>query len=437
MSVQMSSIESIKAREILDSRGNPTIEVEVTLIDGVVGVASVPSGASTGKYEAVELRDGDKSRYNGLGVLKAIDHVNNDIAPEISGMPALEQAAIDQRMIELDGTANKSRLGANAMLGVSLAVAKAGANFLGLPLYHYLGGAKISLLPVPMLNILNGGKHALNSTDFQEFMIVPVGAANFRRAIQMSSEVYHSLGKVLRDKGLNTSIGDEGGFAPQLSSNKEALELILTAIRLAGYKAGEDLFLALDPAASSFYQGGKYVLSREGATLTSVEMIDYYAKLVSDYPVISIEDGLGEDDWAGWMLLMAKLGKEIQIMGDDLYVTNMKRLERGIAEKTSNSILIKPNQIGTLSETLSVIERAQKAGWTTVISHRSGETEDTTIADLAVATGAGFIKSGAPCRGERLAKYNRLLKIEEEVGSSARYPGKQAFYNLERMKSWK
>jgi len=437
MSVQMSSIESIKAREILDSRGNPTIEVEVTLIDGVVGVASVPSGASTGKYEAVELRDGDKSRYNGLGVLKAIDHVNNDIAPEISGMPALEQAAIDQRMIELDGTANKSRLGANAMLGVSLAVAKAGANFLGLSLYHYLGGAKVSLLPVPMLNILNGGKHALNSTDFQEFMIVPVGATNFRRAIQMSSEVYHSLGKVLRDKGLNTSIGDEGGFAPQLSSNKEALELILTAIRLAGYKAGEDLFLALDPAASSFYQGGKYVLSREGATLTSVEMIDYYAKLVSDYPVISIEDGLGEDDWAGWMLLMAKLGKEIQIMGDDLYVTNMKRLERGIAEKTSNSILIKPNQIGTLSETLSVIERAQKAGWTTVISHRSGETEDTTIADLAVATGAGFIKSGAPCRGERLAKYNRLLKIEEEVGSSARYPGKQAFYNLERMKSWK
>ena len=433
----MASIESIAAREILDSRGNPTIEVQVTLIGGVLGVASVPSGASTGKYEAVELRDGDNSRYNGLGVLKAVDHVNNEIAPEITGMSALEQTAMDQKLIELDGTANKSRLGANAILGVSLAIARAGANFLELPLYRYLSGANAPLLPVPMLNILNGGKHALGSTDFQEFMIVPVGAANFGKAMQMSSEVYHSLGKILKDKGLNTNIGDEGGFAPQLSSSKEALEVILAAIDLAGYKAGGDLFLALDPAASSFYQNSRYVLSREGITLTSVEMVDYYAKLVSDYPVISIEDGLGDDDWAGWLLLMAKLGKEIQLVGDDLYVTNMERLERGIAEKTSNSILIKPNQIGTLSEALAVIERAQKAGWTTVVSHRSGETEDTTIADLAVATQAGFIKSGAPCRGERLAKYNRLLKIEEELGEDARYPGKQAFYNLEKMKSWK
>jgi len=433
----MASIESVAAREILDSRGNPTIEVEVTLIGGVVGVASVPSGASTGKYEAVELRDGDNSRYNGLGVLKAVDHVNNEIAPEITGMSALEQTAIDRKLIELDGTANKSRLGANAILGVSLAIARAAANFLGLPLYRYLSGAKTSLLPVPMLNILNGGKHALGSTDFQEFMIVPVGAANFGKAMQMSSEVYHSLGKVLKDKGLNTNIGDEGGFAPQLSSSKEAIEVILAAVDLAGYKAGGDLFLALDPAASGFYQNGRYVLSREEITLTSIEMVDYYAKLVSDYPVISIEDGLGEDDWAGWLLFMAKLGKEIQLVGDDLYVTNMERLERGITEKASNSILIKPNQIGTLSEALAVIERAQKAGWTTVVSHRSGETEDTTIADLAVATQAGFIKSGAPCRGERLAKYNRLLKIEEELGESARYSGKQAFYNLEKMKSWK
>jgi len=437
MHLEMASIESIEAREILDSRGNPTIEVEVTLIDGVVGVASVPSGASTGKYEAVELRDGDKSRYNGLGVLKAVDHVNSEIAPEIADMSALEQTAIDQKLIDLDGTANKSRLGANAMLGVSLAIANAGANYLGLPLYRYLSGAKACLLPVPMLNILNGGKHALGSTDFQEFMIVPVGAANFGKAMQMGSEVYHSLGRVLKDKDLNTNIGDEGGFAPQLSSSKEALEVILAAIDLAGYKAGEDLFLALDPAASSFYQDGKYVLSREEITLTSVEMVDYYARLVSDYPVISIEDGLGEDDWPGWLLLMAKLGREIQLVGDDLYVTNMERLERGITEKASNSILIKPNQIGTLSEALAVIERAQKAGWTTVVSHRSGETEDTTIADLAVATQAGFIKSGAPCRGERLAKYNRLLKIEEELGEGARYPGKQAFYNLEKMKSWK
>jgi len=430
----MASIKSVKAREILDSRGNPTIEVEVALADGTIGIAAVPSGTSTGKYEAVELRDGDKSRYRGLGVLKAIEHVNTEIASAIVGMSPLEQAAIDQRLIELDGTANKARLGANAILGTSLAVAKVGANFRGVPLYRYLGGARAKQLPVPMLNILNGGKHASGSVDFQEFMIVPVGAANFHKAMQISSEVYHSLRKVLEDKRLNTNVGDEGGFAPPLSSNKDALELILAAIGMAGYKAGQDLFIALDPAASTLYQHGKYVLSREGVALSSVEMIDYYVKLVSDYPVISIEDGLAEDDWANWSLLTAQLGKKTRIVGDDLYATNMKRLQKGLAQKASNSILIKPNQIGTLSETLSVIKRAQQAGWTTIISHRSGETEDTTIADLAVASNAGFIKSGAPCRSERLAKYNRLLRIEEDLGKAAHYPGKRVLYNLERMK---
>ncbi len=437
MDFEMAIIEGVKGREILDSRGNPTVEVEVTLVDGSVGLASVPSGASIGKYEAVELRDGDKYRYNGLGVLKAVEHVNNDIASAIMGMSALEQVAIDGKLIELDGTANKSRLGANAILGVSLAVAKAGADFLGLPLYRYLGGAKTNLLPVPMLNIMNGGKHALDSTDFQEFMVVPMGAANFTRAMQMSSEVYHSLHKVLKEKGLNTNVGDEGGFAPKLSSNREALELIVAAIKAAGYKPGKDLFLALDPAASSFYQDGKYVLSREGVALSSEQMVDYYADWVSNYPIISIEDGLAEDDWEGWLLLEARLGKEIQLVGDDLYVTNIKRLERGIAEGASNSILIKLNQIGTLTETLNVVRRAQKAGWTAVISHRSGETEDSTIADLAVAVEAGFIKTGAPCRGERLVKYNRLLGIEDELGASALYPGKEALYNLEKPKEWK
>jgi enolase len=430
----MASIERVKAREILDSRGNPTIEVEVILVDGTTGVASVPSGASTGKYEAVELRDGDKSRYGGLGVLKAMEHVNGEIASAIAGMSALEQAAVDQRLIELDGTANKARLGANAILGTSLAVAKAGAGFRGLPLYRYLGEASAHLLPVPMLNILNGGKHALGSTDFQEFMIMPVGAANFNKALQISSEVYHSLRKVLEDKGLSTNVGDEGGFAPRLPSNKDALELILAAIDMAGYKAGQDLFIALDPAASTFYQDGKYVLSQEGVTLDSPEMIDYYVKLASDYPIISIEDGLAEDDWASWSLLTAQLGKQIKLVGDDLYATNIERLEKGIAQKASNSILIKPNQIGTLSETLAVIKRAQQAGWTTIISHRSGETEDTTIADLAVASNAGFIKAGAPCRSERLAKYNRLLRIEDDLREVAQYHGKRALYNLERMK---
>lgn len=433
MPSQIASIKSVRAREILDSRGNPTVEAEVLLADGTVGIASVPSGASTGKYEAVELRDGDRSRYRGLGVLKAIEHVNTEIASAIAGMSVLEQTAIDQRLIELDGTANKSRLGANAILATSLAVAKAAASFRHVPLYRYLGGARAKQLPVPMLNILNGGKHASGSVDFQEFMIVPVGASNFRKAMQMSSEVYHSLRKVLEDQTLSTNVGDEGGFAPQLSSNKDALELILAAIDRAGYEPGEDLFIALDPAASTFYEDGKYVLSREGVTFSPTEMIDYYVKLVSHYPIISIEDGLAEDDWANWLSLTARLGKKIQIVGDDLYATNMKRLEKGTAQKASNSILVKVNQIGTLSETLAVIERARQAGWTTIVSHRSGETEDTTIADLAVASNAGFIKSGAPCRSERLAKYNRLLRIEEELGKAAHYPGKRVLYNLERI----
>ena len=428
------SIKSVIAREILDSRGNPTVEVQVLLTDDSTGIAAVPSGASTGKHEAVELRDGDKSRYGGLGVLKAVEHINGEIASAMAGMSALEQEAIDQHLIKLDGTANKSRLGANAILATSLAVAKAGASFRGVPLYRYLGGAKANLLPVPMLNILNGGKHARGSTDFQEFMIMPVGAVNFKQAMQISSEVYHALHRVLEDKGLNTNVGDEGGFAPQLPANRDALELILTAIDKAGYKAGRDVFIALDPAASALYQAGKYVLSHEGITLSSSEMIDYYVKLVSDYPVISIEDGLAEDDWAGWSLLTAKLGKQAQLVGDDLYATNIARLEKGISQKASNSILIKVNQIGTLSETLSVIKRAQKAGWTTIISHRSGETEDTTIADLAVASNAGLIKAGAPCRSERLAKYNRLLRIEQDLGKAAQYPGKKALYNLQRIK---
>jgi enolase len=434
MPLEMASIKSIRAREILDSRGNPTVEAEVVLADGTLGIASVPSGASTGKHEAVELRDGDKGRYRGLGVLKAIEHINTEIAPAIAGMSALKQAEVDQRLVELDGTVNKARLGANAILATSLAVAKAGASFRRVPLYRYLGGARAKQLPVPMLNILNGGKHASNSVDFQEFMIVPVGAANFHKAMQMSSEVYHSLRKVLEDKGLSTNVGDEGGFAPQFLANKDALNLMLAAIDKAGYKAGRDLFIALDPASSTFYQDGKYVLSREGVTLSPTQMIDYYVKLVSDYPVVSIEDGLAEDDWANWSLLTARLGKQIQLVGDDLYATNAKRLEKGIAQKASNSILIKVNQIGTLSEALAVIERAQRAGWTIIVSHRSGETEDTTIADLAVASNAGSIKAGAPCRSERLAKYNRLFRIEEELGKAAHYHGKRVLYSLERMK---
>ncbi len=415
------TIKTIKAREILDSRGNPTIEVQVGLSDSATGIAAVPSGASTGKYEAVELRDGDKCRYGGLGVCKAVNNVNNRIAPALAGMVASEQANIDQRLLELDGTADKSNLGANAILGVSLATAKAAANSANLPLYRYLGGTAARLLPVPMMNILNGGKHAADSTDFQEFMVVPAGATSFSQALQMGTEIYQALKKAIKVKGLNTNVGDEGGFAPSLASNKQAVELILTAIDLAGYKAGDDCFIALDPAASSFYSGGKYVLSKDGVTLNSNEMITYYAKWVSSYPIVSIEDGLDEDDWSGWVSLTSKLGKKIKLVGDDLYTTNLERLERGIAQKASNAILIKPNQVGTLSETLATVKRAQQVGWTTIISHRSGETEDTTIADLAVAVGSGLIKTGAPCRSERVAKCNRLLKIEEELGANAHY----------------
>ena len=419
-------IQSIKAREILDSRGNPTVEAEVILSDDVSGIAAVPSGASTGKHEAVELRDGDKCRYGGLGVLKAVSNVNNQIAPALLGMTASAQEKIDGKMLELDGTPSKSNLGANAMLAVSLAAAKAAASSARLPLYRYLGGSGARLLPVPMLNILNGGKHAADSTDLQEFMVVPAGADGFGQALQMATEIYHALKKAIKVKGLNSNVGDEGGFAPSLESNKQAVELILAAIDLAGYKAGKDCFIALDPASSSFYVDGKYVLSKEGLRLNSEEMINYYANWVSSYPIVSIEDGLDEDDWSGWVSLNSRLGKKIKLVGDDLYTTNLKRLEQGIAQKASNAILIKPNQVGTLSETLAAVRRAQQVGWATVISHRSGETEDTTIADLAVAVGSGLIKTGAPCRSERVAKYNRLLKIEEELGTKARFAGKEA-----------
>jgi len=426
----MSTIRDIKAREILDSRGNPTLEVEVRLDDGVREQAAVPSGASTGKYEAVELRDRDDARFNGLGVLQAIANVNKRIATAIVGMPATDQAAIDHKLIELDGTANKSKLGANAILGTSLAVAHAAANQLDTPLYRYLGRADAYTLPVPMLNILNGGRHATGSTDFQEFMVMPTGAKSFSHALQISAEVYHSLKRVLEDKGLNTNVGDEGGFAPSLPSNKAAVEVILLAIEKAGYKPGRDCFIALDPAASEFYKDGQYVLTKEGVSLSSQEMVDYYVNWASSYPIISIEDGMAEDDWDGWQLLTQKLGSKIQLVGDDLYVTNVNRLSRGISLKASNSILIKLNQIGTLTETITAIKLAKQAGWTTIVSHRSGETEDTTIADLAVGLGTGQIKAGAPCRSERTAKYNRLLKIEDELGKSAHFAGIKAFYNL-------
>ncbi len=428
----MSTIENIKAREILDSRGNPTLEVEVKLSDGTIGRAAVPSGASTGKYEAVELRDGDDSRFNGMGVLKAVTNVNEYIAAAIIGMLATDQPAIDRRLIELDGTANKSRLGANAIVGTSLAVAHAAANHLNMPLYHYLGRAITYNLPVPMMNIVNGGKHAANSTDFQEFMVVPVGASSFSHALQMGTQVYHQLKRVLKDKGLNTNVGDEGGFAPSLSSNKEAVEAILSAIEGAGYKPGRDCFIALDLAASEFYKDGQYILAREGTSLSTNEMVNYYVKWASSYPIISIEDGMAEDDWDGWQLLTQKLGGGVQLVGDDLYVTNVNRLSQGINLKASNSILIKPNQIGTLTETIAAIKTAQQAGWTAIVSHRSGETEDTTIADLAVGLNTGQIKTGAPCRSERTAKYNRLLRIEDELGESASFAGTQAFINLKR-----
>ena len=392
----MAKISRIRAREILDSRGNPTVEVEVELSDGTIGRAAVPSGASTGKYEALELRDGDSARFKGKGVLTAVNNVNQKIAPTIVGMSATDQTAIDHKLIELDGTPNKSRLGANAILGVSLAVAHAAANQAHIPLYHYLGKAKTYTLPVPLMNILNGGKHAADSTDFQEFMVVPAGTTSFRHALQMGTEIYHSLKKVLQDKGLNTNVGDEGGFAPSLPSNKHAIEAVLSAIEKAGYQPGRDCFIALDPAASEFYQDGRYVLAKEKVSLSSTEMVEYYVKWVSAYPIISIEDGLAEDDWDGWQLLTQKLGDKIQLVGDDLYATNVNRLTRGIKLKASNSILIKPNQIGTLTETIAAIKMAQQAGWTAVVSHRSGETEDTTIADLAVGLNTGQIKAGAP-----------------------------------------
>jgi enolase len=426
----MSTIKNIKAREILDSRGNPTLAVEAELADGTIGAAAVPSGASTGKHEAVELRDGDKSRYNGKGVLKAVGNVNGPITSAIKGMSALDQGKIDESLIKLDGTPNKAKLGANAILGASLAVAHAAANGKHLPLYRYLSNAPKYTLPVPMMNILNGGKHAENSTDLQEFMVVPAGAKSFSRAVQTGSEVYHALKKVLEGRRLNTNVGDEGGFAPSLPSNKDAVEAILAAIESAGYKPGRDCFIALDPASSEFYRDGKYVLTREGRTLTSAEMVEFYVKWVAAYPIISIEDGMAEDDWAGWQLLHKKLGDRIQLVGDDLYVTNVARIKKGIELKASNSVLIKLNQIGTLTETIEAIETARGAGWTAIVSHRSGETEDTTIADLAAGLGTGQIKSGAPCRSERTAKYNRLLKIEAELGEKAEYTGERAFYKL-------
>ncbi|MAG14997.1 MAG: phosphopyruvate hydratase [Dehalococcoidales bacterium] len=428
----MSTIKQVKAGEILDSRGNPTLEVAVELSDGTTGRAAVPSGASTGKYEAVELRDGDKARFNRLGVLRAASNVNEDIAAAITGMPAAEQSTIDHKLIELDGTDNKSHLGANAILGTSLAVAWATANQLKTPLYHYLGRANSYTLPVPLMNILNGGKHAANSTDFQEFMVAPAGATSFRHALQIGAEVYQSLKKVLKGRGLDTNIGDEGGFAPSLPSNQDAIEAVLSAIEKAGYKPGKDCYIALDPASSEFFQDGKYILSREGASLSSAEIVDYYVKLAADYPLISIEDGMAEDDWDGWQLITKKLGRRVQLVGDDLYTTNVNRLGRGINLKASNSILIKLNQIGTLTETIDAIKLAQQAGWTAIVSHRSGETEDTTIADLAVGLNAGQIKAGAPCRSERTAKYNRLLRIEDELGRNARFAGMGAFYNLKR-----
>ncbi len=428
----MTFIEDIFGREILDSRGNPTVEVEVQLECGAVGRAAVPSGASTGVHEAVELRDGDDARYGGKGVLKAVDNVNSLIADELWGFDALDQVGLDEYLIELDGTANKGKLGANAILGVSLAAAKAAAAATGLPLYRYIGGVSAQTLPVPMMNILNGGKHATDGPDLQEFMAMPVGASSFAEALRWGAETYHALKKVLKAKGYNTGVGDEGGFAPALKSNEEAVELIVEAIQRAGYEPGRDIFVALDPAASEVFQDGKYMLKKEGRTLTGEQMVDFYEAWVDKYPIISIEDGLAEDDWDTWVLMQKRLGGRLQIVGDDLLVTNVERLQEGIERRAANSILIKLNQIGTLTETLAAIEMAKRAGWTAVVSHRSGETEDTTISDLVVATNAGQIKTGAPCRSDRVAKFNQLLRIEEELGVMAVYAGMSAFYNIER-----
>ncbi len=420
----MSEIINLNAREILDSRGNPTIEVEVELESGVISIAAVPSGASTGEHEAVELRDGDNTRYNGKGVLKAVTNVLDIIAPEIIGMEVTDQVMIDQIMIDLDGTNNKGKLGANAILGVSLAVARAAALELDIPLYKYLGGTNAKLLPVPMSNIMNGGSHADNNIDLQEFMIMPLGAASFKQALQMNAEVFHALKSHLKKNGFATGVGDEGGFAPDLSSNEEALQVIVKAIENAGYRPGVDIFIALDPAASEFYQNGKYHLKADNKDLTSSQMIDYYENLIDKYHIVSIEDGLAEDDWDGWIEMTKRLGHKIQIVGDDLFVTNVERLKMGIEKKAANSILIKLNQIGTVSETLDTIELAKTHGYTTVISHRSGETSDTFIADLAVAVNSGQIKTGSLCRSERIAKYNQLLRIEEELMEVAQFKGK-------------
>ncbi len=430
----MSVIELVYAREVLDSRGNPTVEVEVALESGAVGRAIVPSGASTGAFEAVELRDGDKGRYIGKGVEKAVANVNEIIAPELEGMDAFDQPAIDALMIELDGTHNKGKLGANAILGVSMAVARAAAEELGLPLFQYIGGVNAKQLPVPMMNILNGGEHADNSVDVQEFMILPVGAKSFREGLRMGAEVFHSLKKVLSERGLACGVGDEGGFAPNLGSNREALELIVEAIEKAGYKPGDDVKLGLDVAATEMYdkETKLYDLKHEGKKLTAEQMVDLYEEWVNNFPIVTIEDGLDEEDWDGWKVLTERLGKKVQLVGDDLFVTNTERLERGIEAGVANSILIKVNQIGTITETLDAIEMAKRAGYTAVISHRSGETEDTTIADLAVAVNAGQIKTGAPSRTDRVAKYNQLLRIEEMVGEQARYCGMKSFYNLKK-----
>jgi enolase len=421
-------ITQVFGREILDSRGNPTVEVEVWLDCDSMGRAAVPSGASTGVHEALELRDGDKSRYGGKGVLKAVEHVNEEIAEVLFGMDALDQAGIDKAMLDLDGTPNKSKLGANAILGASMAVARAAADAVGLPLYRYLGGVPAKLLPVPMMNIMNGGAHAnWQGTDLQEFMIAPVGAANFREAVRWGAETYHALKAVLKSKGYATGVGDEGGFAPTLKTNAEAVELIVTAIQKAGYKPGEDICIALDPASSGFYEDGLYNLRTEGRKVTSAEMVAMYADWVKKYPIVSIEDGLAEDDWEGWALLNQTIGNQIQLVGDDIFVTNVERIARGITEKTANSVLIKLNQIGSLTETIDAIQMAFKAGWTAMVSHRSGETVDSFIADLTVAMGTGQLKTGAPCRSERVEKYNQLMRIEDELGDAAVYAGRKAF----------
>jgi len=428
----MSIITQVYAREILDSRGNPTVEVEVVLEDGTMGRAAVPSGASTGVHEAVELRDGDKRRYVGKGVIKAVENVNDVIADHLIGLDATRQIEIDELLIRLDETPNKAKLGANAILGVSMAVAKAAANYVGLPLYQYLGGTNAHELPVPMMNILNGGQHADNNVDIQEFMIMPVGAPNFSECLRMNVEIYHALKSILKEKGLSTGLGDEGGFAPNLESNAEALDVIMEAIEKAGYKAGKDIMLAMDVAASEFYKDGKYHMLAEGAPKTSTQMVNYLADLVEKYPIISIEDGLAEDDWKGWAALTKKLGDKVQLVGDDLFVTNAARLQMGIDKGVGNAILIKVNQIGTLTETFRAVELAKRHGYTAIVSHRSGETEDTTMADIAVALNAGQIKSGAPARTDRVAKYNQLLRIEEDLGPAATYGGMEVFYNLKK-----